>query len=125
MDGPVANPMQDPDLRSLRLPVEKSYCGYVLKGPSQVNGGVLMASNNSGYTGFATLEMAVILAPNSSPVDVGVWADGRTLWLFDLAYGISVGVDLSIPTSSKTGGYDYFRGFVPVATSPANPFPFV
>ncbi|KAF4663421.1 hypothetical protein FOZ61_001688 [Perkinsus olseni] len=69
-----------------------------------------MASNNSGYTGFATLELAVMLASNSSPVDVGVWADGKTIWLFNLPAGISVGVELSIPTFSKTDGYDFNHG---------------
>ncbi|KAF4669094.1 hypothetical protein FOL46_001625 [Perkinsus olseni] len=92
MDGAVDNPIQDPEVRSLRLPVVtesppgclppgkgfqgENHCWYVLKGPHQYNGGALFASNNSGYTGFATLELAVMLASNSSPVDVGVWADG-------------------------------------------------
>ncbi|KAF4724991.1 hypothetical protein FOZ62_030066 [Perkinsus olseni] len=123
MDGAVDNPTQDPEVRSLRLQVVtesppgclppgkgfqgENHCWYVLKGPHQYNGGALFASNNSGYTGFATLELAVILASNSSPVDVGVWADGRTIWLFNLPAGISVGVDLSIPTFLKVGGYDW------------------
>ncbi|KAF4721053.1 hypothetical protein FOZ63_000387, partial [Perkinsus olseni] len=126
MHGTVTNPLQDPELRSLRLPAVvqsppdclppgkgfqgENHCWYVLKGPHQFNGGALFASNNSGYTGFATLEMAVMLASNSSPVDVGVWADGKTIWLFNLPAGISVVVELSIPTFSKTGGYNYLTG---------------
>ncbi|KAF4679203.1 hypothetical protein FOZ60_015346, partial [Perkinsus olseni] len=123
MDGTTDNSIQEPELRSLRMPVVtesppdclppgkgfqgENHCWYVLKGPHQFNGGALFASNNSGYTGFATLEMAVMLASNSSPVDVGVWADGKTIWLFNLPDRISVGVELSIPTFLKVGGYDW------------------
>ncbi|KAF4724992.1 hypothetical protein FOZ62_030067, partial [Perkinsus olseni] len=126
MDGIVAYPILAPELRSLRLPAVvqsppdclppgkgfqgENHCWYVLKGPHQFNGGTLLASNDSGYTGYATLEMAVILASNSSPIDVGVWADGKTIWFFNLPAGISVVVELSIPTFSKTGGYNYLTG---------------
>ncbi|KAF4679201.1 hypothetical protein FOZ60_015344 [Perkinsus olseni] len=126
MSSTVDNPIQDPELRSLRMPVVtesppgclppgkgfqgENHCWYVLKGPHQYNGGAFLASNNSEYTGFATMELGIILASNSSPVDVGVWANGETMWLFNLPAGISVGVELSIPTFLKVGGYDYLTG---------------
>ncbi|KAF4668293.1 hypothetical protein FOZ61_006695 [Perkinsus olseni] len=126
VDGTVDNSILDPKLRSLRLPVVRespagclppgkgfqgeNHCWYLLKGPHQYNVGALLASNNSGYTGYATLEMAVILASNSSPVDVGIRAGGRTILLFNLPDGISVGVDFFVPTFSKTGGYNFFTG---------------
>ncbi|KAF4733052.1 hypothetical protein FOZ63_013825 [Perkinsus olseni] len=124
VDGTVDNAIRDPELRSLRLSVvtqsppdclvlrseRENHCWYVLKGPGKLVGGTYLTSNNSGYTGFANLAMAAILASNSSPVNVGVGAFGRTIWLFNLPGGTSVGVDLSIPEFAKTGGYDYLSG---------------
>ncbi|KAF4721829.1 hypothetical protein FOZ63_006159 [Perkinsus olseni] len=89
---------------------QPNHCWFIRKGPDQANGGALFASNNSGYTAFATMELGVKFGADGSLSDVFVWAAGRTIWLFYLPAGISVGVDLYLPTFSKGGGYPYLGG---------------
>ncbi|EER16756.1 hypothetical protein Pmar_PMAR022606 [Perkinsus marinus ATCC 50983] len=107
-----------PEPRSLRMQVVKevpdnclshndgwTYCAFILEDSNQVNGGTRLVSSKGDWKTL-DLELGVLLASDSSPADVGIYVSGVNIWKFDIFCGISVEVQLSVPTISKNGGYD-------------------
>ncbi|KAF4654833.1 hypothetical protein FOL46_008497 [Perkinsus olseni] len=111
-------------LRALRLPVEaeqlpkclppadqfggENYCWFILKDSpqTQVHSGMLIRSNTSHTSWYATLELIVLAPPDSLPTDVGIWAEGYTFLKLFLPKGITVDLTFYVPRCGAVGGKD-------------------
>ncbi|KAF4738903.1 hypothetical protein FOZ63_016135, partial [Perkinsus olseni] len=121
VDDTAVSPGQSPPLRSLRLPVVheqppkclppddnfggKNYCWFILEDSprTQVQSGVLIRSNTSHTGWYSTLEL-IVIAQDTLPTDVGIWAEGHTFLKLYLPSGITVDLEFFVPLIGKVGG---------------------